>query len=197
VDSAGRTPLHRAVRLGKTEVVDELLKRRAAHSAIDEEGKAPIHYVRQGEGKILRLLHRYGAHINLKDNEGNTLALMSARLGNEKLLESLLQFRAETNIADSHGATPLRAAISRGRSAIVSLLLEHGAQIETAATKGGGPLATAATYGYAEIVILLIKFRASPTEPDASGITPDYYAKVKGHTAVLNVLQTESGRKEL
>ena len=61
----------------------------------------------QGHERVVELLLRRGAKVNLKDSKGGTALMLAAHYGNERVVELLLQHGAEVNLQNSIGDTAL------------------------------------------------------------------------------------------
>ena len=79
-----------------------------------------------GHERLVELLLRHGAAINMQDSDGDT-ALMDAAYGHERVVELLLQRGAEINLQNRKGFTALIVAAGQGRERVVDLLLQRGA----------------------------------------------------------------------
>ncbi|KAF2234280.1 hypothetical protein EV356DRAFT_485663, partial [Viridothelium virens] len=72
-DRYGKTPLHDATIRGHTEVVEFLLSRKANADATDNGERTSLHYAAVGSfDKLIKLLVKAGATLEVKDSEGNT-----------------------------------------------------------------------------------------------------------------------------
>ena len=58
-----------------------------------------------------------GAHIDARDEQGNTPLHLAALMGYPKLSEELLEWGADVNVVNGDGQLPLEVAIRRGLEA--------------------------------------------------------------------------------
>jgi ankyrin repeat protein len=73
VGEDGKTPLHLAVLLNKTEMVKILIGYSENVNIVDEDGKTPLHLSAQNNNKeIVDALIRAKANVNIKDKDGKT-----------------------------------------------------------------------------------------------------------------------------
>ncbi len=87
--------------------------------------------------KIVKLLLKKGAGIDMKDQAGRTTLIVAASSGCYAVVRLLLKKGADVNAADQNGDTALIvAAGGDNKLEIVGLLLEYGANVD-ATTKGG------------------------------------------------------------
>ena len=60
-----------------------------------------------GHERVVKLLLRHGAEINLQSNGGGTALMFAALHGHERVVDLLLRHGAEINLQDSDGCTAL------------------------------------------------------------------------------------------
>src|SRR2546423_1038852 len=88
-----RKPLHGAVKVGLTEVVEYLLSHNADVNAKDEEGNTPLHLqMEPAENRgwirvIAELLLANKADVNAKNNDGLTPLMLAIELKNKEAIE--------------------------------------------------------------------------------------------------------------
>jgi ankyrin repeat protein len=123
------TPLHSAVKGGKTDVVRLLLERwPEGASKTNRSGQTPLHLAAaKGKTDMARsLLESWPEGTREKDIHGNTPLHLAAAEGKTDMARSLLEIWPEgTREKDIHGNTPLYLAIKAGKTDVVRLLLEH------------------------------------------------------------------------
>jgi uncharacterized protein len=78
-----------------------------------------------------------GARIDLKDNQGNTPLIVSARIGFAEAATLLISRGAQVNAANGAGETPLILAVQRRDAALTRLLLTQGADAAKRDTVSG------------------------------------------------------------
>jgi ankyrin repeat protein len=123
------TPLHVAVSLGRSDVVNVLLDHGADIRARGNFGRTPMHLAScpQGYPEIITNLLARGANINERDNHRTTPLHLAVMGHNPAVVALLLNRGADAGLADANGATPLHYAARSGNGEAVSLLLDHGA----------------------------------------------------------------------
>lgn len=132
--------IHDAVLNGDLQKVKTLISGdRELLNALDEKGKAPLHYAIEFDySEMGEYLIEQGADIDLVDKENQSPLHYAASTGNPKIAEILLT-RGSTGLNESstvkHGGavggwTPLHLACLKGHPELVSLLLDYGADIE-------------------------------------------------------------------
>jgi uncharacterized protein len=146
----------------------------------DNEGREALHYVLlqrlQGpQAKtnelILSELIRQGAHVDAKDNKGNTPLHYAAR-NNPLTIPLLLQVKADPNCKDSKGNTPLHSAVLSSNLESINILVADGANINAADAKQKTPLHLAVENNDDKAVAVLIKLKANLECKDDSGNPP-------------------------
>ncbi|XP_062440590.1 26S proteasome non-ATPase regulatory subunit 10 isoform X2 [Rhea pennata] len=134
-DDAGWTPLHIAASAGRDEIVKALidkgaqiaimlLENGADPDATDHFESTPLHRAAaKGNLKMIQILLRHNASVNIQDSEGNTplhLACDEERVDEAKLLVS---HGASIHIENKEELTPLKVA-KGGLGAILKRMVE-------------------------------------------------------------------------
>jgi ankyrin repeat protein len=152
VDSKERNGLHRAARLGKTEIARMLIDRGLDVNGVDASGEAALQMAcRNGHLDLARLLVACGAELNYVPSpeltEYSETALCSTvRKGRLEVLEFLLKAGADPNCVSSAKRYPLHAAIWWNTGfQILRLLIEHGADLSIIDKQGNDALHVAVT----------------------------------------------------
>ena len=81
----------------------------------------------QGNERVVELLRRHGAAVNLQNSDGDTALMCAAGNGHERVVELLIRHGAEVNVQQSDGLTALIGAAIQGHLPIVLCLLQAGA----------------------------------------------------------------------
>lgn len=127
-DSQGRTLLHRAVALGKVQLAEMLLVRRADPNAAVRFGATPLLLAVKSNNadKLVSLLLQYGADISSEDANGrNILYYLTEAVGERvELARCLLRNGAPVNGSSYHFMSrrtrPLQIAIHLKKYQLVS-----------------------------------------------------------------------------
>lgn len=78
-----------------------------------------------GHGRIVSLLIKHGADVNVPDESGISVLLYAVKANDTKMVELLLEKGADTSAADSSGMNAMEIAVSLGHTNVADLLLEY------------------------------------------------------------------------
>lgn len=124
----------------------------------DLSGCTPLHYgSRDGHIRSVENLIRFGACINLKNDNNESPLHLAARYGRYNTVKHLLNSSKGSyiiNESDGKGLTPLHIASHQGHTRVVQLLLNRGALLHRD-HNGRNPLQLAAMSGYTMTIELL------------------------------------------
>lgn len=95
-DNKGGTALHYAVMLPGTDVADYLLSKGAnVNTRTQDGGYTPLHSTvfsnQKNVGRIVDLLARRGAILNIKDDKGRTPLALTREMGNTEVVAALMR----------------------------------------------------------------------------------------------------------
>lgn len=144
----GNTLLMLAVLYGsKDEVLEELLRLGADHTATNALGNQAIHTVQHsGFSNALKTLIKHGADINTIDWSGNTLLHF---VGNENLIVEIIALGGSVNAQNKYGDTPMLSMLKRSMNTdtvgAIQSLLTAGADPDRVNHYGETPRAFATT----------------------------------------------------
>ena len=131
VDGSGNTfdfyflsPLKRAVRLGDTKAVEELLKRKETDVNKTDGGASPLYDASfQGHTQIVEALIQAGADVNFKTSIGWTALHIASFRGYESIVTALLEAGADPEAKTDRGQTTINVArLARQNGSIERLL---------------------------------------------------------------------------
>lgn len=182
---AGATALTAAAQMGKYEVVQQLLARKADVNQPDEAGVTPLeHAVAASHSDVAQLLLEHNADPNHQGPQGQALTI-AARQGHQIMLEMLIAHGAKVNAA---GVSPLHEAARLGHNGIARLLIDAKADVQHPDDQGRTPLHHAAANGHIHMVRLLIASGADINAKDQRKITPLQLALENDHLEIQKVL---------
>jgi ankyrin repeat protein len=121
-----------------------------------------------------------GAHVDARNENGETALTESARHGDVPIVEMLLKHRANTEIAANDEWTPLLQAIRDGREAVVRLLLQYNAKKRARLPSGNSTVAEACWRKHFKIARLLIEAGSNVDTRDLQKATPLFKAAFEG-----------------
>ncbi|CAH0729509.1 unnamed protein product, partial [Brenthis ino] len=107
----------------------------------DDHGFSPLHWAcKEGHIKIVEMLIKRGARINVTNMGDDTPLHLAAAHGHRPIVQLLLQNRVDVNFTNEHGNAPLHYACFWGYGAIAEDLLLAGALVSLANKDGDTPL---------------------------------------------------------
>ena len=132
-----------------------------------------------------------GTDVNGFNEDKSTALMWAAFNGHTAVAAYLLEQGANVNAKDTNGRTALLYASSGPFPETVGLLLRNGAEVNVQGTNEGfTALMMAAAEGHVEVVRVLLLNGAAIDIIDRDGDTATSFAQDKGHTAVLNLLES-------
>jgi len=130
-DKYGFTPLETAIKYGHYETTRTLLQNGAS---IDQSGRYPLFSAIDCESvDLINLLESYGADLQTRDQNGNTLLHELASHGRGikqkqyPLIEKCLQSGININARNHDGDTPLHIAASKGNVSLIEMFVHYNA----------------------------------------------------------------------
>ena len=131
-----------------------------------------------------------GVPVDTVEPEGRTPLMVAAFDGHRHVVGFFLVEGAAVDHRDANGRTALMYASSGPFVETVEVLLDAGAEVNTQGMlEGFTALMTAAAEGQIEVVRLLLDRGADPTLEDVDGDTALCFARERGHTAVVKLLE--------
>lgn len=147
------------------------------------------------QAKIVRLLIKFGANLELVDHKKWSALMKAAHTGDLEITQLLVQGGASINGFGQDGESALMRAVSQGHEDVVRVLIENGADLDAKNTsslywnnKGCTALMYAASGGFEGIVQLLIQAGARINPCVDYDESPLMCAARYGHEQVLAVL---------
>jgi len=154
-NSAGWTPLHKAVEWSDEAIISTLLANGAnVNAPMNGSLHTPLYIaINKNRRNIVRLLLNAGAD---RDTvfEGNwTLAHMAAKCPDFEIMRMLLEEKIDLNVKlNDRGWTPLHVATGSRHTVVVKMLLKAGADARAVTVGGQTPFGLAAEIGAEDLV---------------------------------------------
>ena len=145
-------------------------------------------------GKVKDYVYNKNVHINVQDNEGNTVLMRIASLKsitkeNMQVAEFLIDRKADLNVVNNDRHTALVLAINNNNTEIARLFVEKGAKLDIADRNGYTALMWAIEKENVEMVKLLINKRANIYLKTKDGKTASSIAKKTGNSLIIRMLE--------
>ncbi|XP_008194606.2 uncharacterized protein LOC103313351 [Tribolium castaneum] len=135
--------------------------------------------------KIVDLLLKRQAFVDVMDRYRNTPLHLAASKGLQNCAKTLLNFGADVNFSDNFGRTPLQLAASSGHHHLVELFLGHGALIDKSDKLGNTPFSAAFGKKHRKICDLLANLGAKNDRKPSVGEVDQYYILFPLHWVVF------------
>ena len=133
-----------------------------------------------------------GTPVDSTVDDKSTALMWAAFNGHTAVAAYLLERGATVNAKDINGRTALLYSSSGPYPETVGLLLRNGADINVQGkTEGFTALMMAAAEGHLEVARVLLLNGASVDTIDRDGDTAKKFAREKGHTAMLELLESQ------
>ncbi len=187
----GETPLCRAARKGKIDIVNLLIELGAPVDARACNGATPLMFAAQaGQLEVIDQLCLSGADLEAVNPSIECASAMffAAGAGQLDACKRLASRNANLTAKNGQGDTCLILAASAGRTAVVNWLLDQGVAIDEPNIFGNTALIRACIEGHLEVVQLLASRNANLTVKDWFGDTCLKWAASQGRTAVVHWL---------
>ena len=191
------TPLYYAALCGFEDLVEHLVVKYPQH--VNTSGghfvSPLVAALERRHFRIVELLHRDGAHVDVHGTNGTTALDSAARFGDLEVVQVLLDHKADVNARDNSGWTPI-LSLSYGHRHlnipqlwpdVAQLLLKYGADVNARVNDGRTPLHVAAVQ-IVEIVRILLEHGANVDAVDNEGRTPLHSAAQYGRVEAVRVL---------
>jgi len=182
---------------GFLETVQTLLDCGADVQQARDNGCTALMYACQnGHADVAFLLLNRGVDVSQANADGSTALIAACKNGHADVAQLLLESGAIVGQAQRDGGTALMFACMSGHVAVARLLLDAHADVGAVAQDGWTALVGAAWSGRVELVSLLLDARATVNvrstrecEGVPMGSTPLFIAKMRGHTAIADLLK--------
>jgi len=148
-----------------------------------------------GNTKALVLFLGAGIAVNAKSSflDQNTALMLAALNGNAGAVKLLLKKGAFIDAKNKSSQNALMLAAKKGHAETVEVLVKNGAKVNETDNAGKTPLIHAAAgAGDSQTMKALLANKADPNIKDNAGNTALDYARKKGDTTLVNLLQSPS-----
>jgi ankyrin repeat protein len=142
---------------------------------------------------VIESLLKWGANVNLADENGITPLIAASTNGNIKVIELLVEHGADMEIMSGRGRTALMEAVSSDQIVSISWWVSHGGDIEYRDPAGNSPIIVAAKGGKFAATQWLVEHGADIHAKDERGNTALDWAKANGHSSIVKLLQSRTG----
>ena len=197
--SVYRSPLVYAIYSNNQQTVKELVKLGADVNGLknDSVSLCPLSLAADAENaEMARLLLELGANPDGRSKHRSSVPLFYAmQRHNSELVRILLEAGADADAPDNYNQNHLHSAVCGQTPEVVALFIKHGANVNLQCKVNGRhttPLINAVRYRKdecPEIVELLLQAGSDPRVKDAAGKTALDYAKEKGYTSIIQLLE--------
>jgi ankyrin repeat protein len=188
------TPLHEAVRIGNSTIVESLLDYGVDVNSTSDKGFTPllVACINGQLGLLNRLLEK-GADPSAVTINGVNLLHAAASSGSSNTLERVIRLREELEAqgvddVDEARWTPLHFACRRANTAVVRMLLKKQGNPQVEDKDSRTILHRAAGAGYLPVVRFLLNNTPLLDEQDSEGFTALSYACIGGFEAIVKEL---------
>lgn len=179
---------------GHRTVVRVLLKNGADPNYLSRDGSySPlILAAARNDAKLIQMLLKAGAKIDLRNKSGATALQYAADQGASDAVKALLAAGADPDRFDEKGLSPIHRASIDGHTDVVKKLIKAGGDVSLKTKKnafGYTALHIAARYGHFELVNLLLKLGAD-VNAETTGFkqTPLHQAAIANVDSILLTL---------
>ncbi len=194
----GFTPLQTASSMDYYEIVEVLMKHKLYKTWYEPMMLAASKNNYQTFYRLIKL----GGDVNgyVKDKEGPSLLHWAAQEGNIDIIRLLVENGAAPDLLNESCLTPLYMSASEGYLDIVNYLISCGANLEGRIEQGFNkttPLMIATSWNRINVVDALLKQGANIEARDRDGRTSLFYAVLRQHNEVVDLLIRNGARQDI
>lgn len=189
----GQTPLHVAAAKGTSRILSAFLKAGANVEALDNHGKAPVHWTihsvtdKDDAIRKIKALQKHGANINSRRGDGLSPVHAAVHMNSPDAVEVLADAGANLEELAENG-TPLHYAALLGSQAAITALGKAKANLEASESHGYRAMHCAVMVDNVESIRTLVKAGAVLESHNKQGLTPLQFATVVGKLDSIRAL---------
>lgn len=187
-NSENESPFYYAVKTANIETVQFFLENGYNANKKFALGKTPLFLAIEENEKVVELLLKKGAKVDVKENQG--LTPFDYAIFNKKV-EALKQIALKTNVKKEH----LYRAIKVGDVSIIEVLVQKGAQLDWALDDKTTPLMMAVLYQNSKVVSYLASFAKYTDLQDENGNTALHIAALIKNRSIYNLLSKKVNKE--
>ena len=175
-DADGFAPLDMAILCDRGDIAETLIQNGADINAADKIGYTALHFAIEDNIKLVNLLIKHGASVNVGDNNLLRPLHLSAKMGHTEITQILIDNGANVNAKNVSGGNPLHVALVFGENGksheeTIETLIWNGIDINDVVI-GFTALHYCIFKNYRNYVKILIQYGASLKIKSARGNTP-------------------------
>lgn len=181
-DKDDMTALHYGTRYGNSEVVEELLNRKAIPTTKNLDGDTPLHIASKYSHGFTDICQ------NTNEKEETKGQVDSEKTSTGKIIIALIKAQAEIDSPNAYGLTPLHYAAMKSNIAAVETLIKRNANVDAEDVNAMTPLLLACVHGSQEVIELLIDAKSDITKRDLRLNTVFHIVALRGEPEYLKMM---------
>ncbi|QEN06050.1 hypothetical protein EW093_15585 [Thiospirochaeta perfilievii] len=183
-NKSGSTPLHEAIMVGNSDIINLLNVNKADFFAINNSGDNPFDLIFQ-KGVEFATEILTPELVSLRNNRQNTPLFYAIDWGSKEIVQVILDKGADINAKNINGETPLHQAITTDNVIVANLLIERGASIEAKDNQLNTPLHSCVYWNAYESAHLLVEKKADINAKNIKNRTPLHEAVLTEDTDIV------------
>lgn len=110
--------------------------------------------------KKIKHLAEIGANVSSKNNDGESVIILSTTFKLNKVFYCLMELGADINDVTNDGQTPLTISLKNGNKELSKFLIEHGANVNVVNKRGQSALDIACIFSWPDIILEMLEVGA-------------------------------------
>lgn len=179
-----------AIKKNDPNLVKKILEQKVDINHLSDNGESPLDLAikLKHRRKIVKLLLKYGARVDLKNAQGDYPFHIAAEQGDTKIIKFLIKNQANINVQDNSGNTPLHRAVLNEDEDMVEYLIKKHADVSLKNHDKNTPLHIATMNGSYTIAKILLQNNAYVNLRGENGDTPLHCAVLYGSKKMVKLL---------